>query len=226
MKKPWIHVFWGILALAAPSTLFLSSEGKSADSQKRITAVFLGDSLTAGYGVLPDQAYPALLQKRLNDDPELSKKSIIVKVINSGVSGDTTSDGLNRLEWVLMAKPHVVFIALGANDMMRGVSPQKAQTQLRRIIRTCQNRKIRTALIGMKAFPNLGKKFAKNFETLFPQLATETQSAFFPFLLEGVAGDTSLNLSDGIHPNVAGQIRITDSIYGFVKSEILATAKP
>lgn len=198
-------------------TSTLANTVNSESDPRPLQAVFLGDSLTAGYGLHPNQAYVALLQSKLDENSSLKGK---VKLINAGVSGDTTLDGLNRLEWVLKSNPDLLFVALGANDMMRGVSIKQARSQLKKIIEGCQKQNVRVALIGMKAFPNLGKKFSKDFEKIYFSLAKEMNISFMPFLLEGVAAEPSLNLPDGIHPNSEGHKKITNHLYKFVEGEI------
>lgn len=158
----------------------------------------LGDSLTAGYGLVPDQAFPVLLEKSLKD------RGHDVVLINAGVSGDTTGGGLERLEWALADQPQIVILALGANDALRGLDPAIPRANLSQILERLKKDHIQVVLAGMLAPPNLGPDYAKAFNPLFPELAQKFQVILYPFFLEGVAGHPKLNQVDGIHPNREG----------------------
>lgn len=169
---------------------------------KRI--VFLGDSLTAGYGLDPTQAYPAVVGDLLKERGEE------VIIINAGISGDTTAGGLRRLGWLLRQPMDTLFIALGANDALRGQPVEGTRRNLRQIIRQARETypDLQIILAGMLAPPNMGEAYQSAFARIFPELAKDESVLLLPFLLEGVAGDPSLNLADGIHPNREGQKRI------------------
>jgi acyl-CoA thioesterase-1 len=170
--------------------------------------VFLGDSLTAGYGLDPELAYPQLVETLLREKGE------DVTAVNAGVSGDTTAGGLRRLNWILRQPVDTLFIALGANDALRGQSVEAARDNLRDIIRTARKAhpQARIILAGMLAPPNMGEAYQKAFAQIYPDLAKSENVELMPFLLEGVAGEPNLNLGDGIHPNAAGHRRIARQV--------------
>jgi acyl-CoA thioesterase I len=190
------------LALLAVLNLALSS----ARGDDRVI-VALGDSLTAGLGVAPDEAYPALLQARLR------REGFVYRVINAGVSGDTTAGGLRRVDWVLRAKPEIVIVALGANDGLRGQSAQAMRGNLEAIVARLEAAGARVLLAGMRLPPNYGVDFTREFEAVFPAVARRTKVALMPFLLDGVAADPRLNQPDGLHPSAAGHAVIADRLW-------------
>lgn len=162
------------------------------------TVLFLGDSLTEGYELSKEEAFPALIEKALKPKhPDL-------KVINGGVSGATTASGLKRLNWYVKAKPEIMVLALGANDGLRGTKLVESEKNLKQIIEKAQSEKVKVLLVGMKMPTNYGEPYRSEFEKLFPALAKKYNLPLVPFLLEGVAGNTKLNLPDGIHPNAEG----------------------
>jgi acyl-CoA thioesterase I len=171
----------------------------------------LGDSLTAGLGVTADEAFPARLQARLRAE------GYDYRVVNAGVSGDTTAGGLRRVDWVLRAKPDVVIVALGANDGLRGLSPQAMRANLEAIIERLQAAGARVLLAGMRLPPNYGAEYTKEFEAVFPEVARRAKVALMPFLLNGVAADPRLNQPDGIHPTAAGQQLIADRVWPYLR---------
>ena len=160
--------------------------------------VFLGDSLTAGLGLSEGEAYPAMVER------ELRKEGQDVRILNAGVSGDTTAGGLSRLNWLLGQKPGVVVVALGANDGLRALPLEQTEKNLREIIRRSREAGARVLLLGMRIPPNYGP-YADDFAAMYPRLAEEMGIPLVPFLLEGVGGDRALNQSDGIHPTAEGQ---------------------
>jgi acyl-CoA thioesterase-1 len=180
----------------------------SARSARRPRLVVLGDSLTAGLGLDPADAFPAVLQARLQ------RAGYDIEVVNAGVSGDTTAGGLRRLDWVLDEDVRILVVALGGNDGLRGLPVDEMRRNLDAIIRRARARGIAVVLAGMEAPPNLGEPYTSRFRETFRQLAREHRVAFVPFLLEGVAGDPALNQSDGIHPNAAGARRVADNLWG------------
>jgi acyl-CoA thioesterase I len=169
--------------------------------------VFLGDSLTAGYGLTRGEEVPALIQARLNE------KGYRYEVVNAGVSGDTSAGGLSRLDWSLEGNVAALVIELGANDGLRGLPVSQMKQNLAEIITRAKQRGIKVILTGMEAPPNYGPLYTAEFRQVFRDLATEHDVIFVPFYLEGVAGDPSLNLSDGIHPNAAGSRIIQDTLW-------------
>lgn len=188
-------------------------ESKTSSDTKRI--IYFGDSLTAGYG-LPDyeDAWPHVLTKRINAE------GYSYQMTNAGVSGDTTSGGLGRLEWVLAEKPSVFVLELGANDMLRGVNPSVTKENLRSMIRQIKSQypSTKILLVGMYATPNMGKKFAKEFNSIYPDLAKEEEVPLVPFILEKVASIRKLNQKDGIHPTEAGHKLVSDTVYPYLKT--------
>ncbi|MDH3648375.1 MAG: arylesterase [Saprospiraceae bacterium] len=184
------------------------------DDRKRI--VCFGNSLTAGYGLEEDQSFPALLQQRMDS------LGFPYHVINAGLSGETSSGGLHRIDWILRQPLDIFILELGANDALRGLDLTATQSNLQGIVE-----KVRTShpqafimIAGMKAPPNMGQTYTTEFEQIFSDLATENGLALLPFLLDGVAADPSLNLPDGIHPNVAGQKIVMENVWSVLQSHL------
>lgn len=174
----------------------------------------LGDSLTAGLGIPRDQAYPAILQRKLQE------AGLSLEVVNAGISGDTTADGLRRTSWALEGDVRLLIVALGANDGLRGLPTSQMKANLQGIIHRARQRAIPVLLVGMEAPPNFGEQYAAAFRQVFQDLARENKVTFVPFLLEGVAGVPDLNQSDGVHPTSAGAARIADHLWPVVKTMI------
>ena len=174
--------------------------------------VALGDSLTAGLGVAADEAFPARLQARLRAE------GYDYRVVNAGVSGDTTAGGLRRVDWALRAHPDVVIVALGANDGLRGQSPPAIRANLEEIVARLQAAGVRVLLVGMRLPPNYGAEYTKEFEAVFPAVARRAKITLMSFLLDGVAADPRLNQADGIHPTAAGQQMIADRLWPYLRS--------
>ncbi|MGA0315847.1 MAG: arylesterase [Alphaproteobacteria bacterium] len=170
----------------------------------------LGDSLTAGYGLAPEEAFPAQLQRKL------VRVGRQVQVLNRGVSGDTSAGGRARLNWVLGDKPDAVIIELGANDGLRGLGPNQLRDNLDAIISILKARKIAVLLTGMRAPPNFGAKYSAQFDAVYPSLAKKHSLPLYPFFLEGVVSEPGLNQKDGIHPNSRGVGKIVDQITPYV----------
>jgi acyl-CoA thioesterase-1 len=170
----------------------------------------LGDSIAAGYGLPESEALPARLEAKLRADGH------DVRVINGGVSGDTTGDGLARLDWVLGEKPDFAIVELGANDMLRGIDPEVTKKNLDAILARLVAARIPTLLIGMKAGRNLGSEYAAAFEGLYAELARKHDVALYPFVLDGVALDPALNQGDGLHPNARGVAVMVDRMAPYV----------
>ena len=168
--------------------------------------VAFGDSLTAGYGLPPEDAFPARLEAHLK------RQRPDARVINAGVSGDTTSGGLARLDWALSDRPDVVIVELGANDALRGIAPSLTRANLDRILARLVKRGTKVLLTGMRAPPNLGRDYGAEFAAIFPDLAAKHGVALYPFFLEGVAAEPSLNQHDGIHPNAEGVALIVERL--------------
>jgi acyl-CoA thioesterase I len=181
---------------AAIVGVFLAGLAWAADAPIKIVA--LGDSLTAGYNLPASAAFPVKLERALR------AKGHVVEVTNAGVSGDTASGGLARLDWSVPDGTAAVIVELGANDMLRGIDPKVTQRALEEIARRLTERRIVVLIAGMRAIPNLGIDFANGFETIYPEIASKYDALLYPFFLEGVAGDAKLNQRDGLHPTAAG----------------------
>lgn len=177
---------------------FTSGVDPSSASDPRPRIVAFGDSLTAGLGVQSDESYPAQLQHRLDG------LGYNYRVINAGVSGDTTAGGLRRVPWILNNKPELVILELGANDGLRGLPVDQTRSNLRQIIQQLQESGTTVVLAGMKLPPNYGEDYTASFEAMYRMLAEEYRLPLIPFFLEGVGGSSSLNQADGIHPTREG----------------------
>lgn len=169
--------------------------------------VFLGDSLTAGLGLPDEQSYPSLIQKRLK------AAGFDHSVVNAGVSGDTSAGGVRRLQWSLEGDVRVLVLALGANDGLRGLPTADLKKNLAAVLDQARAKKIPVILAGMEAPPNNGADYTRDFRNVYAELAKEYQVRFIPFLLQGVAGDASLNQADGIHPNARGAEIVADLVF-------------
>lgn len=172
----------------------------------------LGDSLTEGYGVSAQQAFPSLLEKKLNLEFS-SDKNNTYEIINAGISGSTSSGGVSRIEWLLKSKPDFLILALGGNDGLRGVPVEETKNNLEKIILAAKSKDIPTLLAGMKMPPNYGIEYTREFSKLFEDLANQEDVPLIPFLLEGVGGNPAMNLPDRIHPNPAGHQKIAQTVY-------------
>ncbi len=178
------------------------------DSDTKII-VFFGNSLTAGYGLDTEEAFPALIQNRI-DSLQLN-----YTVVNSGLSGETTTSGKNRLDWVLNQKIDVFVLELGANDGLRGIPLGETRKNLQEIIDAVKTKNPETKIIlaGMQIPPNMGKDYTSEFRNMYPDLAEKNQTLLIPFLLENVAGIPALNQADGIHPTTQGQKIVSDNVW-------------
>ncbi len=192
-----------------PSTPSRAAEEAATPTPEDLRPVILafGDSLTAGYGLTPEEAYPALLQRRLDE------KGYRYRVVNAGVSGETTAGGLRRLEWSLAERVELVILALGANDGLRGQPVPEMRQNLIQMIELTQARNARVILAGMEAPPNLGPEYTQAFRAVYPELARRYRLPLIPFLLEDVAGLPEFNQADGIHPNRTGELRVLENVW-------------
>ena len=173
--------------------------------------VVLGDSLTAGYGLVVTQAYPHLLQQKVDNE------GYKFEVVNAGVSGDTSAGGLRRLDWALEGDVKVLIVALGGNDGLRGLSVDEMKRNIGEIIERARKREIVVILAGMEAPPNYGPEYAAAFRLAFQDLARQHRVFLIPFLLQGVAADAALNLPDGIHPNPRGSAVVSDTVWNALR---------
>ncbi len=171
--------------------------------------IFFGNSLTAGYGLELNQSFPAIIQQKIDSF------GLPYTVVNAGVSGETSSGGLGRMDWVLQQKPEVFVLELGGNDGLRGIPLSETKKNLQEIISKVKNKypDCKILLAGMQLPPNMGRKYTDEFSMLFPELANENNIHLIPFLLENVGGEPSLNLEDGIHPNAEGQKLVAENVW-------------
>jgi acyl-CoA thioesterase-1 len=193
-------------AVSAAALCGTALEIGKAVSAAPLKLIAFGDSLSAGYELPADAAFPAVLEKALR------AQGLDVSVLNAGVSGDTTAGGLARLDWTLQDGADGLILELGANDMLRGVDPQATKATLAKIIASVQARNIKVFLAGMLAAPSLGPEYKAAFDAIYPALAAQYNVPLYPFFLNGVAGDPGLELADRLHPNRAGVERIVQSI--------------
>jgi acyl-CoA thioesterase-1 len=188
--------------------LMLTGEVFAADTTKeKIVVLALGDSLTAGFGVDAEENFPSRLQVKIDN------AGLICKVVNAGVSGDTTAGGVRRINWLMKHKPQIVILALGANDGLRGLSTEEMRSNLETMIRISQEHGARVLLAGMKALPNYGEDYILKFESVYPELAKKYDLPYLPFLLEGVAGVREYTRPDGLHPTGSGYKIIADLVW-------------
>ena len=185
---------------------------KSAASE--ITIVAMGDSLTAGYGVPEEEAYPAKLERRLRQE------GYNCRVVNAGVSGETTSDALSRLEWVLSMNPDIIIFESGANDGLRGINPAVPRKNIDKILTRLQEKGVVTIFVGMKMVISLGPAYVADFNAIYPDLAKKHKVLFMPFFLGGVAGKPGLNQDDSLHPKAAGYDIIVENILPLARQAI------
>jgi acyl-CoA thioesterase I len=205
-RNPAIRMRLGAL-LAAIGALLLGLSVVSVTAAARVPEILaFGDSLTAGLGLPAEQAFPARLEARLKAE------GIDARVINAGVSGDTTTDGLARLDWALAEKPDLVILELGANDMLRGIDPRIVRANLDAMIDKITASGAKILLLGMKAPPNWGEHYQQKFDRIYPALARAHGVALYPFFLDGVAMEPTLNQPDGLHPNERGVGVLVDRI--------------
>ena len=196
--------------------LFASTVGAArADT---VTILGLGDSLMAGYGLAEEDAFPTRLEAALREAGH------DVTIVNAGVSGDTTAGGASRLAWALAEQPDAAIVELGGNDGLRGIPTEDTRRNLNAILSTLAERDIPVLFAGMLAPPNMGREYGEDFRAVFEDLAAEYDVVFYPFFLDGVAGDLSLNQPDGIHPNRAGVDIIVERILPYVE-ELVARTK-
>lgn len=209
--------FKRFLQAAAVAIAFLASVLPASTDPLRI--VGFGDSLMAGYGLGPGEAFPDKLQAALR------KKGHDVVIDNAGVSGDTSSGGLARLEWSVPEGTEIVILELGANDMLRGIEPAITERNLDAMVSRLKERGIAVLLAGMRAAPNLGPEFAESFDPIYERIAAKHDVALMPFFLDGVAADPRYLLADGMHPNAAGLDIMVERALPFVEKLLGETGK-
>lgn len=188
--------------------------------ESALRLVFLGDSLTAGLGVEQDEAFPALIGKALEAE------GIHVRIVNAGVSGDTSAGGESRLNWLLKQPPDLLIVGLGANDGLRGNAIQDIANNLRSILIRARDAGVPVLLLGMMIPPNYGPEYTAEFRDIYPKVAGEFNVPLVPFLLDGVGGEVSFNQSDGIHPTAEGHRIIADTVLPYIKPMLHPTTQP
>ncbi len=197
-------------ATGAETTAARDEAGNTPDRNKDKVILFFGNSLTAGYGLEPEEAFPALIQEKLDS------LGLDYKVVNAGLSGETTASGDSRLEWVLERQPVDIFVLeLGANDGLRGIPTEETHRNLRAMINKVKeaNPEAKIILAGMMVPPNMGSDYAAKFKELYPSIAEEEDIMLIPFLLQDVAGEMELNQPDGIHPTAEGQEIVAENVW-------------
>jgi acyl-CoA thioesterase-1 len=197
---------FNILALII--AVFWATSFAQAQETRRIVAI--GDSLTAGYGLPTGEDFVTQLESALQ------AKGYKVEIENAGVSGDTTAGGLQRIDWAIGPGADFVILELGANDALRGIEPEETRRNLSQIIEVIQKKDIPILLTGMRAPPNMGSEYAQAFDQIFPDLASRYKTGYYPFFLEGVAADPTLNQDDYIHPNAEGVKVIVGNMLPYV----------
>jgi acyl-CoA thioesterase-1 len=228
-RSPFVlSILLAIGVLAAPAACTRASEGEPPDAPaarppspppapdpdappERPKIVALGDSLTAGLGLVESQSYPALLQQRIDAE------GYEFEVVNAGVSGDTSAGGLRRLDWALEGDVRVVIVALGANDGLRGLSVGDMKQNLVKIVARARDEGAVVILAGMEAPPNYGQEYATAFRQAFREVALKERVVFLPFLLDKVAGRSDMNQGDDIHPNARGSAVIADNLWSVLR---------
>ena len=183
------------------------------------TIVAMGDSLTEGLGVPEEKTYPALLQKALRD------KGYDYRVVNAGISGETSSGARSRMDWVLRMKPDIIILETGANDGLRGLDPELIRRNIREMVDAFTAEGIVVVLAGMKIFPNLGPAYSKTFADVYTNVGGDKDVILIPFFLEGVAGVPKMNQPDGIHPTADGYARVVENIFPYVTEAIVRHQK-
>ena len=214
MRRLFFVIMFIIVMLSACDRNEQKTEPIAEGSAAEITIVAVGDSLTAAYGLDEGLGYPALLERKLQES------GYSVSVVNSGVSAETSSGTLSRLDWVLTLKPDIVILEIGANDGLRGIDTELLESNLRKIIGRLQAENIVIVFAGMQMVGNLGPHYVGKFNAVYPKLAKEFDLIFFPFFLKDVAMKKELNLSDGIHPNERGYEVIAENIRPYVVNAI------
>ena len=202
-----------VMGILRPSMTTAAVMGEKTRGSEERVILFFGDSLTAGYGLDPSQAFPALIQEKIN------AKGWKFRAINAGLSGETTAGGLRRIDWVLQRPIDVFVLELGANDGLRGLPVEEAKKNLQAIIDRVRNKypHVKIVLAGMRVPTNLGQAYTTQFLAMFSELAKANDTALIPFLLEGVGGRPELNLPDGIHPTPAGHKIVAENVWKVVE---------
>ncbi|MBC8284745.1 MAG: arylesterase [Nitrospinae bacterium] len=201
------YVLAGLLTIPGKTHIVAAADIK----QEKRVILALGDSLTAGFGVEEEESFPSRIQMKID------KANLGFKVVNAGISGDTTAGGVRRIDWLMKHKPNIVILALGANDGLRGLSTEEMRANLEAMIRISHKHNARVLLAGMKALPNYGEDYQLKFESIYPELAEEYGLVYLPFLLEGVAGVREHTRPDGLHPTASGYKIVADLVWQYLQ---------
>lgn len=193
--------------------LFFSIFFTTVSAQEKDTILFFGDSITAGYGIDPNQAFPALIQEKIDS------LGLPYNVVNAGLSGETSAGGLRRVDWVMQQEVDIFVLELGGNDGLRGIDPENTKKNLAGIIEKVRaaDPDVKILLTGMEAPPNLGQAYTSQFRQVFRDVSRQKNVKFLPFILEGVAGNPELNLPDGIHPTAEGHQILAENVWGSLR---------
>lgn len=219
------YAFWagiGLCMMLGVCGLFPASAQNANGGAAKMRIVVLGDSITAGHGLDPQESYPAVLQKKID------AAGLPYTVANAGVSGDTTAGGLRRINWALGQQgADVLVVALGGNDGLRGISPEQTEQNLAGIIDKAREKKpeLKVIVAAMQMPENMGEEFTTKFKGVFPKVAKEKKAELVPFLLEGVGGVESLNQDDRIHPNAEGQKKVAENVWKVLEPVVKGEAK-
>ncbi len=205
----WVSSCQSEAPKSAASDTNAAAQNTASAAAERKTIVFFGNSLTAAYNLSPEQGFPALIQQKIDS------LQLPYRCVNAGLSGETTADGANRINWVLQQPVHVFVLELGGNDALRGLPLDASKKNLQAIVDQVKTKypDCKIVVAGMEAPPNLGAKYTRDFHDMYPDLARNNKAALIPFLLQGVGGEPHLNLSDGIHPNVEGQKIVANNVW-------------
>ena len=197
----------------AKATRSAAAVDSNAVSIRTPVVLFFGTSLTAGLGLDPEQAYPTLIEKKAQAE------GVPIRVVNAGLSGETTAGAVRRIDWVLRTPVDLVVIEGGANDALRGLAPEDARANLEQLIAAVRAKQpqAKIALVQMEAPPNYGVSYTRNFHAIYPEVAKKDNVTLLPFLLDGVAGIPRLNQPDGVHPNVTGERIVADNVWKALK---------
>ncbi|MBL9138068.1 MAG: arylesterase [Verrucomicrobiales bacterium] len=216
----WRMAIWLLWLVPSWTGGLVGAEVSVEATVGRRTLVVLGDSLAAGYGVDPGEAYPSVLQRWIE------REKLPFEVVNAGVSGDTTAGGLRRMNWLLRRPMDVLLVALGGNDGLRGISPEATRTNLVRIVEVARTKQpgIRVVVAGMQMPPNMGPEYTRQFQEVFPAVSRETKSELVPHLLEGVGGRPEMNQPDLIHPTPAGHQVLASNVWAVLKPVLESAA--
>lgn len=200
-------------AVAAGTVDRASTADSSARSARTPVVLFFGTSLTAGLGLDPDQAYPSLIEKKAQAE------GVPIKVVNAGLSGETTAGAVRRIDWVLRTPADLIVIEGGANDALRGLAPDEARANLEQLIAAVRAKQpqAKIVLVQMEAPPNFGAAYTRAFRAIYPEVAKKEKVTLLPFLLDGVAGIPRLNQADGVHPNIGGERIVADNVWRALK---------